>query len=214
MTDLDLLARAAEGDVNAFADVYGRYWKRVRHWAAGIVGEQDADDVAQAVFLRLWSGGLRVEPDPSYRHAGGLLRHFSRWAAFEHQRRVRREAARYPTAPVSITVDEDGHDRLDDGPVSLRSLDPSPEQVAYASEQRARLVQAFRSLPRRTQRVARRWFLKEQTLPEISEELAVTAGGAAAILNSAKRRLRKDLAPIYRRTGVPAHRGKAPEGPA
>jgi len=49
-----LVGRAKQGSVDAFAELASRVRARIRHWAARVThDEDDADDVAQQVLLKL-----------------------------------------------------------------------------------------------------------------------------------------------------------------
>ena len=52
--DLTLLRRSAEGDQTAFSVYFRRKRSRIFRLAARICGPNEADDVTQVVFLRLW----------------------------------------------------------------------------------------------------------------------------------------------------------------
>jgi RNA polymerase sigma-70 factor (ECF subfamily) len=52
--DKELIRRSAEGDMEAFAALVRRKRLRVYRLAARICGPEEADDVTQVVFLRLW----------------------------------------------------------------------------------------------------------------------------------------------------------------
>ena len=55
MTDHDLIARARDGDNNAFAELVKRYESQVAAVVIGMLGNSDAtDDVGQEVFLRFY----------------------------------------------------------------------------------------------------------------------------------------------------------------
>jgi RNA polymerase sigma-70 factor (ECF subfamily) len=52
--DLTIIRLAAAGDQQAFEQLFRRHRQRLYRLAAGICGVLDADDVVQAVFLKLW----------------------------------------------------------------------------------------------------------------------------------------------------------------
>lgn len=60
----DLLTRIAEGDTDAFSQLYNRYWNELFSLAAKMLrGEEEAADVLQDVFYSLWQrrGDLVVQ---------------------------------------------------------------------------------------------------------------------------------------------------------
>ncbi|MDX1622880.1 MAG: RNA polymerase sigma factor, partial [Gemmatimonadota bacterium] len=52
--DGDDVARAAEGDTRAFERLYREYGPMVHSLARRMAGSQDADDLTQEVFVRVW----------------------------------------------------------------------------------------------------------------------------------------------------------------
>ncbi len=55
MTDHDLIARARDGDHNAFAELVKRYEPQVAATVTGMLGNTDtADDIGQEVFMRFY----------------------------------------------------------------------------------------------------------------------------------------------------------------
>ncbi|MEZ6009512.1 MAG: sigma factor, partial [Planctomycetota bacterium] len=61
--DVDLLARASEGDRIAFAALYDRYAPRWYGLALRIVGTgNDADDVLQQTWMQVWEQARSYDP--------------------------------------------------------------------------------------------------------------------------------------------------------
>lgn len=55
LTDSELIALLCDGDENAFAEIYNRYWKQVLYFAAQKTGDMTvAEDIVQDVFVSLW----------------------------------------------------------------------------------------------------------------------------------------------------------------
>ncbi len=53
--DIELVARAREGDREAFSELVRRYYERIYHTIYSLVGDRDdADDLAQEVFLKAY----------------------------------------------------------------------------------------------------------------------------------------------------------------
>jgi RNA polymerase sigma-70 factor (ECF subfamily) len=65
-SDEQLLAAAREGDEAAFGDFVRRHADTVHRWMARAVGEDDADDATQEVFLKAYRGlsSFRGEAPP------------------------------------------------------------------------------------------------------------------------------------------------------
>src|SRR5258708_7200390 len=64
-SDLSLLARVAEGDLEAFHTFYGRYAGRVLAYVRQLSRNRDgAEDVVQEVFVAVWRRAARLPPRP------------------------------------------------------------------------------------------------------------------------------------------------------
>jgi len=63
LTDEELTARVAQRDVAAFSSLYDRYARIVYVLAAHTLGQVDAEEVVQEVFLRLWSKAGQFDPE-------------------------------------------------------------------------------------------------------------------------------------------------------
>ena len=61
-TDEALAARVATGDVAAFGLLYDRYARPIYALAAHLLGQADAEEIAQEVFLRLWHKAGQFDP--------------------------------------------------------------------------------------------------------------------------------------------------------
>ncbi|HLN81713.1 MAG TPA: sigma factor, partial [Thermoanaerobaculia bacterium] len=55
-SDEDLIARARAGDEPSFEEFVRRHMTAVHRWMVHAVGEADADDLTQDVFLRAYRG--------------------------------------------------------------------------------------------------------------------------------------------------------------
>jgi RNA polymerase sigma-70 factor, ECF subfamily len=63
-SDLSLLARVAEGDLEAFHTFYGRYAGRVLAYVRQLSRNRDgAEDVVQEVFVAVWRRAASFRPD-------------------------------------------------------------------------------------------------------------------------------------------------------
>lgn len=51
-----------EEDRNAFEKIFRGYYKRLYHFACGYVGREEADDVVQSVFLKIWDQKENWDP--------------------------------------------------------------------------------------------------------------------------------------------------------
>ena len=66
-----MLDRFRQGDANAFASLYRTHWNQVfRFSRLYLKNDEDAEDVVQEVFIRLWQIHERIHPDGNF---SGLL---------------------------------------------------------------------------------------------------------------------------------------------
>lgn len=66
-SDWDLVARANEGDSDAFAELVERYHRPVVHFTQRMVGSrEDAEDIAQESFVRVYRYLHRLEPQAKF----------------------------------------------------------------------------------------------------------------------------------------------------
>lgn len=66
-SDWDLVARASDGDAAAFAELVERYHRPVVHFTQRMVGSrEDAEDIAQESFVRVYRYLHRLEPQAKF----------------------------------------------------------------------------------------------------------------------------------------------------
>ncbi len=66
-SDWDLIARAQEGDDDAFADLVRRHQRPVVHFCQRMLGSrEDAEDVAQESFIRVYRYLHRLKPEAKF----------------------------------------------------------------------------------------------------------------------------------------------------
>ncbi len=59
----DVIKRAKKGDAEAISIIYEEYFDRVYRYIAGRVGEQDAEDLTQDVFIKVMSSLPKIRGD-------------------------------------------------------------------------------------------------------------------------------------------------------
>jgi RNA polymerase sigma factor (sigma-70 family) len=90
--DPRLIARAARGDAAAFGQIYARTAGGVRRYVATLIWNRwDAEDVTQDVFVKIFTGLHRYDPERAAFSAWTLR--VARNAAIDHIRRVRARPA-------------------------------------------------------------------------------------------------------------------------
>ena len=130
--DERLIALAKGGEKDAFSELVGRHLESVHRWMARAVGQQDADDLTQEVFLKAYRGltGFRGDAPPRA------------WLASIADNAVKnRYRARSRFARVFAG------NRGEEGPADPVGT-ANPEDDARAGESRRSIAEAFRAPPR------------------------------------------------------------------
>jgi RNA polymerase sigma-70 factor, ECF subfamily len=122
--DAELLQAAQQGNIEAFSKLYVRYLPYVYRFLYAHLGNQeDAEDLAEEVFLRTW---LAM---PRFKSRGFLFR-IARNALIDHYRHNRRY-------PPDSALTEDWRD----------SKQPDPAASVSADFERHQLLQMMQELP-------------------------------------------------------------------
>ena len=177
-SDLDLVARARQGEREAFTVLVERYRPRVHAMINNMVrNDADAWDLTQETFLKAWLALGRFEARASfftwlYRIAHNRLN--DHWRAAKHR----------PPPP------SDADER------TARMPDPhTPERILSDFEQRRRLQRAMDELPEEQREVLVRRLERELSLEEIAEITGVGRETVKSRLRYAMDKLRARLAP-------------------
>lgn len=171
-TDVELAARAARGDADAFAELVERHGPAARRLALAVLRDPaDADDAAQEGFLAAWRFLDRYDPSRAFRP--WLMRIVLNAARDLRRRRAAREADPLPSDAVAASE--------------------SPERAAERGLLRDRLARALARLPER-QRIAVVMFDAEgYSHAEIAALLDVPEGTVRSDVFHARRALRAAL---------------------
>lgn len=168
-----LLAAIAAGDRGAFRRLMERHVRSVLSVAHRVAGNaQDADDVAQEAFLKVWTLAPRWKPDGEARFSTWLYRVVVNLCL--DRRRVRPMAA----------LEEAG-----DPP------DPAPggAESAAATQRRDRLMEAMGDLPDRQRIAVALYYFAEVGGPEAARHLGLSVPALEALLVRARRALKEAL---------------------
>jgi len=172
--DADLVRRIVTGDIAAAKNLYVRYAERLYCLIFRIVGDEEpAKDCLQDTFIRAfehlaeWRGGSLE----------GWLRRIAVSVSLNQLRRVRRRR--------EIRLDEPGAASLPAG------------ATGAASELRGALRRAIDALPRRHRAVFLLREIEGYGHQEIAAMLRISEGASRVLLNRARGRLRRALAPWY-----------------
>jgi len=173
-SDSDLVARARAGEVEAFGQLYLRYFDPIfRYLRTRLADAQDAEDMAETVFLRAY------QALPGYRERGwpfsAFLYQVARNALTDHYRQHRPET---------------GLTEVENAGTPARALD---EDLARM-EQVAGLHRAMAQLPPDYQEVIRLRVLLSLPTETTAQWMARSEGAVRVLLHRALETLRKRIA--------------------
>jgi RNA polymerase sigma-70 factor (ECF subfamily) len=169
----ELIARARQGDRDAFADLYQRYLPMIYAYVrARVFDDRDAEDLTEQVFLRAFQTLSR------YRGRGwpysAFLYRVARNSVVDHFRRPR------PVLPAEAA---------DEHPDPA----PSADEVLIQGEDRDRLQQALSRLPVDYQEVIRLRLLLSLPTATAAAWLGRSEGAVRVLLFRALKAMRREL---------------------
>ncbi|EME68585.1 RNA polymerase sigma factor [Paramagnetospirillum caucaseum] len=173
-SDDDLLRAIAQGDRRSFQRLMERHVRAMLALATRVLrNPDDADEVVQEAFLKVWTLAARWQPDREARFSTWLYRVVLN-ASLDRLRRGRFVAAEEAEEPV----------------------DPSPGGLERAmARQRERLVSAaMAEMPARQRQALSLYYFGDLTAPEAARVLELSLGAMEALLVRGKRNLRAALA--------------------
>ncbi len=175
-----LMMRVKEGDVRAFEELVEIHQHAVIGTVAKMLGSpDDAEDIAQQVFVRIWKSAKRYQPQAKFTT---WLFTITRNLVFNEMRRRQRKPA------VSINEREDDfHIGTPDDPSK------SPDATALQNELEKAVDRAIQELPEK-QRMAvilRRY--EEMPYEEIGEILKLSLPAVKSLLFRARVQLKESL---------------------
>ena len=179
--DLELMTRVRGGDADAFAALVERHQHRIVGTISKMLGSpNDAEDLAQQVFVRVWKSASRWEP--SAKLTTWLLT-ITRNLVFNEVRR----RGRARTVPLEEPDDRAPREFAD-------RTAASPDDVLAAAELETAIDAAIQSLAEqpRMALVLRRY--EEMSYDEIAEVLGTTVPAVKSMLFRARTELREKLA--------------------
>lgn len=66
--DIQLMLKFKEGDTSAFGEIFNKYKKEVINTVYRLIGNNDdAEDLSQEIFLRIYNAGKRYKPTANFR---------------------------------------------------------------------------------------------------------------------------------------------------
>jgi RNA polymerase sigma-70 factor (ECF subfamily) len=178
--------RVSKEALPELAQVYQAYHAKVRAYASKLIGADEADDVAQEVFVKA-GRALGTLTDPAK---------LSSWIYAITLNTVR-DLARKRSVGLArlIARDEGGPDAEGDGsPLPIEDArTPSPEQSAIRSEMIACYLDYVSRLPRRYYQVYVLSEFEELSSQAIARRLSVSVGAVKIRLHRARARLYQEL---------------------
>ena len=169
-----MLDRFRQGDANAFASLYRTHWNQVfRYSRLYLKNDEDAEDVVQEVFIRLWQIHERIHPDGNF---SGLLFIITRNLIFN---RFHKQIDPL-SFKVSVLAALESSDDIE-SEVSARDL----------AEYIDRLIDLMPTRQRQVFNMSRR---EHKSYREIAEELNLSQKTVEAHMHEALRFLRDNLA--------------------
>ncbi len=181
LPDEELIALSKEGEETAFGEFVRRHAPTVHRWMARAVGEQEADDMAQEVFLKAYRGLSRFRGEAPPRA----------WLASIADNAVKnRYRARGRFRRIFASVGEES-------PL----LDPAetargPEENARAGESRRYVAEALKLLPAEFRMPVVLRDLEEWSYEEISASLSLPVGTVKSRISRGRGQLKVLLRPL------------------
>lgn len=174
--DVFLLSKLKEGDEDAFRHIFTRWEKPLFNFIRKIVGsEQDAEDICQETFARLWLTHSSIAPNKNIRTYIYLIAKQITWKHFRENKR--RE---------SFLADP-GFDSDD-------SL--SPEVIAQLKETELLAEYAISKLPARTREIYRLHYTENLSYEEIAARLNINPGNVKTQIYQARKKIREIISVV------------------
>lgn len=171
-SDAELVARTADGDEAAFGELLRRHQDAVYGFACRMLGDacQEAEDIAQETFLRLYQTAGRYRADASLRT---FLLRIARNLCVDHFRKKR-------------------PDLLDDIPDT--PSDETPLDLLESAITVDRLEKAIAGLPANQRTAILLRHSEQLAYHRIAESMDLSVGAVESLLVRARRALRRVLA--------------------
>jgi RNA polymerase sigma-70 factor (ECF subfamily) len=179
--DEALAALIAKGDVAALSLIYDRYSRPVFAMAAHLLGSDEAEDVVQETFLRLWLKADQFDPE-----RGSFAAWFMAIARYEALARLRRSSLERRFS-VAKDVENILATRADPG--------PGTEETVWGRERGELVLRALDELPTEQRTVLVLAYFGDLTQSAISERLQVPLGTVKKRVSLGMQKLRTALVP-------------------
>jgi len=180
-TDEELLDSARAGDEEAFGAFVRRHTATVHRWMARAVGEGDADDMTQDVFLKAYRGLPRFRGEAPPRA----------WLASIADNAVKNRYRSRSRFRRIFAGSSDARPELDPAETAA-----GPEDDARAGESRRLVAEALKSLEPEFRMPVVLRDLEEWSYEEIAVSLAVPVGTVKSRIARGRGRLKEILTPL------------------
>jgi RNA polymerase sigma-70 factor (ECF subfamily) len=182
--EVGLMLRVRQGDSKAFAELMDRYWMRVFGRFCRRLGDrQEAEDLTQDVFLRLYRARERYEPRARF---ATWLYHITQNVA----RNALRSRRRRPCARLDRMAGTDG-EVFADGLLFDRG--DAPSEPLERAELAGRVRAAVSELGERQRTALELHQFQDRTYAEVAEEMDMSPEAAKSLLYRARNQLRAHL---------------------
>ena len=179
LSDEELIGRARGGDEAAFGDFVRRHTAAVHRWMARSVGEQDAEDMTQEVFLKAYRGLDRFRGDAPARA----------WLAAIADNAVKN---RYRSLSRFRRI----FSGADPSEIEAAAEAADPEQTARSDESRRHVAEALSRIPPEFRMPVVLRDLEEWSYDELAVSLAVPIGTVKSRIARGRGQLKAILLPL------------------
>lgn len=178
--ETQLIRRAQGGDRDAFAQLLARFEKPVYHQALRMVGHaEDAADLTQEVFLKVWQGLPSFQGDSSF---STWLYRLTSNACIDFLRREKRRRG-------TLSLDDEERELV----AQLPDPAPTPQRALEQRELRQALAEGLAQLSDEHRQVLILRELNGLSYDEIAQALCLSPGTVKSRIARARLALRKIL---------------------
>lgn len=178
-TDFVTLQKIKCGDQQAFGSFYQRYYKPVFGFMLKVMrSREDAEDIVQEVFIRLWNMHEKIEPTQNIR---ALIFVMARRASIDFYRRSERSN----TVSSDLTQEEN------------ISAGLSPEEILENNETKLLLEVSIAGMPKKQRKVFSMYYHDNLSPIEIAQKLGLTYDNVRKQIYNAKKHLKEVISIIF-----------------
>jgi RNA polymerase sigma-70 factor (ECF subfamily) len=190
--DAALMLRAKDGDLPAFEQLVEKYKQPVLNLMFRMLRDpSEAEDLAQAVFVRVFQSASRYEPSAK----------FSTWI-YTIARHVCLNEIRRRSRHPSLSIDSSQTDREEAAPFQFQDHKSfTPTQAILHSELEAKIQQALDQLPDKQRLALLLCRQEELSYEQIADVLGLSLSATKSLIHRARETLKLKLKP-YLQTGA------------